>query len=69
MSEDTTTAPAITPRGIELGGSSPTDRADDLDRYWRDVRVHTLHDPVRWKAHWIGAWHLDGRIPPRHGAL
>ena len=56
-------------RLLELGGSSATDRADDLDRYWRDVRVHTLHDPVRWKAHWIGAWHLDGRIPPRHGAL
>lgn len=54
---------------LELGGTSATDRADNLDRYWRDVRVHTLHDPVRWKYHWIGAWHLTGRIPPRHGAL
>ena len=56
-------------RLLELGGTAATDRADDLDRYWRDVRVHTLHDPVRWKTHWIGAWQLDGRIPPRHGAL
>lgn len=54
---------------LELGGTSATGRADDLDRYWRNVRTHTLHDPVRWKYHWIGAYHLNGRIPPRHGAL
>ena len=54
---------------LELGGAGATDRAEGLDRYWRDLRVHTLHDPVRWKYHWIGAWHLNGRVPPRHGAL
>lgn len=54
---------------LELGGTSATGRADDLDRYWRNVRTHTLHDPVRWKYHWIGAYHLNGRVPPRHGAL
>ncbi|MBE7244833.1 MAG: SfnB family sulfur acquisition oxidoreductase [Actinomycetospora chiangmaiensis] len=54
---------------LELGGTSATDRAEALDRYWRNVRTHTLHDPVRWKYHWIGAYHLDGRHPPRHGAL
>lgn len=54
---------------VELGGTSATDRADALDRYWRNVRTHTLHDPVRWKYHWIGAYHLNGRLPPRHGAL
>ncbi|MCJ2056252.1 SfnB family sulfur acquisition oxidoreductase [Methylobacterium sp. J-048] len=54
---------------LELGGTSATGRAEALDRYWRNVRTHTLHDPVRWKYHWIGAYHLDGRLPPRHGAL
>ncbi|WP_334173969.1 SfnB family sulfur acquisition oxidoreductase [Pseudoxanthobacter sp.] len=54
---------------LELGGTSATDRSDDLDRYWRNVRTHTLHDPVRWKYHWIGAYHLNGQRPPRHGAL
>jgi len=54
---------------LELGGTSATDRAEALDRYWRNVRTHTLHDPVRWKYHWIGAYHLNGRLPPRHGAL
>jgi alkylation response protein AidB-like acyl-CoA dehydrogenase len=54
---------------LELGGTAATDRAEALDRYWRNVRTHTLHDPVRWKHHWIGAYHLNGRHPPRHGAL
>jgi len=54
---------------FELGGTAATDRAEALDRYWRNVRTHTLHDPVRWKHHWIGAYHLNGRLPPRHGAL
>ncbi len=54
---------------VELGGTSATDRTEALDRYWRNVRTHTLHDPVRWKYHWIGAYHLNGRLPPRHGAL
>lgn len=54
---------------LELGGTSATNRAEALDRYWRNVRTHTLHDPVRWKDHWIGAYHLNGRLPPRHGAL
>ena len=54
---------------LELGGPAATDRAEALDRYWRNVRTHTLHDPVRWKHHWIGAYHLNGRLPPRYGAL
>jgi SfnB family sulfur acquisition oxidoreductase len=54
---------------LELGGTAATNRTDDLDRYWRNVRTHTLHDPVRWKYHWIGTYHLNGRLPPRHGTL
>ena len=26
----------------------------------------TLHDPVRWKYHAVGAWHLNGTLPARH---
>lgn len=54
---------------VELGDTAATDRAEALDRYGRNVRTHTLPDPVRWKSHWIGAYHFDGRHPPRHGAL
>ncbi len=40
-----------------------------LDRFWRNARTHTLHDPVRWKYHAVGNYYLNDRLPPRHGAL
>ncbi len=51
---------------FELAGSSATRAAHNLDRHWRNARVHTLHDPVRWKAHLIGNYHLNGVLPARH---
>jgi SfnB family sulfur acquisition oxidoreductase len=53
----------------ELAGTRSTLAQHDLDRYWRNVRVHTLHDPVRWKYAAIGNYYLNGIKPPRHGAL
>lgn len=54
---------------IELGGARSTLQAYGLDRYWRNARTHSLHDPVRWKYHHIGNFYLNGALPPRHGAL
>lgn len=54
---------------FELTGTSATLAEDNLDRYWRNVRTHTLHDPVRWKYHAVGNFTLNGVTPPRHGAL
>ena len=54
---------------IELGGSSATLAEHDLDRYWRNARTHTVHDPVRWKYKFIGDYWLNGINPPRHGAI
>jgi SfnB family sulfur acquisition oxidoreductase len=54
---------------IELGGSRSTLEAYGLDRFWRNARVHSLHDPVRWKHHHIGNYYLNGQKPPRHGAI
>jgi SfnB family sulfur acquisition oxidoreductase len=51
---------------FELSGSRATLAQFNLDRHWRNARVHTLHDPVRWKYHAIGAWHLNGSLPARH---
>lgn len=51
---------------LELSGSRATLAEFNLDRHWRNARVHTLHDPVRWKYHAIGAWHLNGTLPARH---
>jgi SfnB family sulfur acquisition oxidoreductase len=54
---------------FELSGTSSTMAEDNLDRHWRNVRTHTLHDPVRWKYQAVGQYYLNGRLPPRHGAI
>ncbi len=53
-------------RLFELAGSSATRARHHLDRHWRNARVHTLHDPVRWKYHAIGNYALNGIFPTRH---
>ena len=51
---------------FELAGSSATREAHNLDRHWRNARTHTLHDPVRWKLHLLGNYHLNHVLPARH---
>ncbi|KAB0679102.1 SfnB family sulfur acquisition oxidoreductase [Aureimonas leprariae] len=51
---------------FDLAGSSATRAAHGLDRHWRNARVHTLHDPVRWKFHLLGNQRLNGVLPARH---
>ena len=54
---------------LELAGASATDRKYGLDRHWRNVRVHSLHDPARWKYVHLGNSTLHGTRPPRLGVL
>ncbi|TKC87153.1 SfnB family sulfur acquisition oxidoreductase [Trinickia terrae] len=51
---------------FELAGSASTRAAHNLDRHWRNARTHTLHDPVRWKLHLLGDYHLNHALPARH---
>ncbi len=51
---------------FELAGSRASLAEYNLDRHWRNARVHTLHDPVRWKYHAVGAYYLNGTLPNRH---
>ncbi|WP_423208057.1 SfnB family sulfur acquisition oxidoreductase [Paracoccus yeei] len=51
---------------FELAGSAATRAGPNLGRIWRNARVHTLHDPLRWKYHLLGNWHLNGARPARH---
>ncbi|MEX3845393.1 SfnB family sulfur acquisition oxidoreductase [Paraburkholderia sp. BR10882] len=51
---------------FELGGSKSTLAKYNFDRHWRNARVHTLHDPVRWKYHAIGNYYLNDIRPARH---
>jgi SfnB family sulfur acquisition oxidoreductase len=50
-------------------GTSSTDRRLALDRHWRNARTHSIHDPIDWKYHHLGAHAVDGRLPPSHGQL
>jgi alkylation response protein AidB-like acyl-CoA dehydrogenase len=54
---------------FELAGSQATLAEHNLDRHWRNARVHTLHDPVRWKYHAIGNYYLNDENPPRRGTI
>ena len=56
-------------RLFELAGSGASLAEHNLDRFWRNARTHTLHDPVRWKFHAVGNYYLNDTLPPRHGAL
>jgi SfnB family sulfur acquisition oxidoreductase len=58
------TAVAVASELFSFAGASATDEELGLDRFWRDARTHTLHDPTRWKYHHIGNHLLNG-VPPR----
>ena len=55
-----------TNRLFELAGTKATLARYGLDRHWRNARVHTLHDPVRWKYHAVGNYYLNNVNPARH---
>jgi alkylation response protein AidB-like acyl-CoA dehydrogenase len=48
---------------FELMGDRSTAARHGFDRYWRNARVHTLHDPVDYKLRDIGRHALDGTAP------
>ncbi|WPP00124.1 SfnB family sulfur acquisition oxidoreductase [Pseudomonas sp. HR96] len=54
---------------FELAGAQATLAEHGLDRHWRNARVHTLHDPVRWKYHAIGNYYLNQQNPPLRGTI
>lgn len=53
----------ITSKVFELMGARATAAHYGFDRYWRNVRTHTLHDPVFYKAREVGEFALNDRIP------
>jgi len=48
---------------FEVMGAKATTATLRLDRYWRNVRVHTLHDPVDYKLRDLGDWVLNQHLP------
>jgi alkylation response protein AidB-like acyl-CoA dehydrogenase len=50
-------------RLFEIQGSRATTAAYGFDRHWRNLRTHTVHDPVAYKAREVGDWALNRRAP------
>ena len=48
---------------FELTGARSTSARYGLDRFWRNARVHTLHDPVDHKLRDIGRHAIEGTLP------
>ncbi|CAM2737784.1 SfnB family sulfur acquisition oxidoreductase [Mycobacterium intermedium] len=63
------TAVDVASQLFPLTGASGTDRRFALDRHWRNARTHSVHDPVDWKYHHIGAWELADVPPPNHAQI
>ncbi|CAF9933446.1 MAG: hypothetical protein ALECFALPRED_005596 [Alectoria fallacina] len=59
----TDTALRVTGGVFETTGARATAGKVGLDRFWRDVRTHTLHDPVSYKETELGRYVLLGELP------
>ncbi|BAZ44220.1 acyl-CoA dehydrogenase type 2 domain protein [Chondrocystis sp. NIES-4102] len=53
----------LSSRIFEVLGSRATANKYGFDRYWRDLRTFTLHDPVDYKLKEIGNWVLNEQLP------
>ena len=50
-------------RIFELTGARATSNTVGLDIHWRNIRTHSLHDPVAHKKREVGEYELIGRLP------
>ncbi len=53
---------------FSLLGASASLSKWNLSRFWADARVHTTHDPIRWRLHHVGNYYLNGVPPDEYGA-
>src|SRR5271156_5036696 len=53
----------ITSQMFEVMGARAAAGPARLDRYWRNLRTHTLHDPVDYKIRELGDWALNRQLP------
>ena len=59
----TDTGLRVTSGVFEVTGARATGKKVGLDRFWRDVRTHTLHDPVAYKNRELGRYVLLDEVP------
>ncbi|MBW4547362.1 MAG: acyl-CoA dehydrogenase family protein [Symplocastrum torsivum CPER-KK1] len=53
----------IANRMFEVMGSRATASKYGFDRYWRNLRTFTLHDPIDYKVRAVGNWALNNQLP------
>ena len=53
----------ICTRMFEVAGARATHGSLRLDRHWRNLRTHTLHDPLAYKLRELGDWALTQTYP------
>lgn len=53
----------ICTRMFDVAGARATHGSLRLDRHWRNLRTHTLHDPLAYKLRELGDWALTGTYP------
>jgi len=54
---------SVSSRIFEVMGARSTAAQLRLDRFFRNARTHTLHDPVDYKLKELGEWELNGKLP------
>ncbi|CAI6317763.1 unnamed protein product [Periconia digitata] len=59
----TDTGLRVTSGVFEVTGAKATGLKVGLDRFYRDIRTHTLHDPVAYKNRELGRFQLLDEIP------
>jgi alkylation response protein AidB-like acyl-CoA dehydrogenase len=53
----------ITSSIFQVMGARSATRKNNFDRFWRNVRTHSLHNPIEYKRKNIGHWVLTGQYP------
>src|ERR1700689_857293 len=53
----------ITTRMFDVMGARAAAGPARVDRFWRNLRTHTLHDPVDYKIRELGEWALNHQFP------
>ncbi|RSM19475.1 hypothetical protein CDV31_001635 [Fusarium ambrosium] len=53
----------VSSKFFELTGASSGLSKYGFDRFWRNTRLHSLHDPIAYKFREVGSWALLGEIP------
>jgi len=54
---------AVSSEIFEVMGARSATNANGFDRFWRNVRTHTLHNPAEYKKRTVGTWLLSGDFP------